>query len=106
MSVLFGLLLGVPFVSALLWRAATLQSRSFWDLFGYAFGVLFLFNLVDLLILDWLIVCWFKPSWTILPGTAHVVLPNQYLHHLKGFLVGTAGLGVAGLAIAALVSQL
>jgi hypothetical protein len=57
MSILLGLLIGAPLASALLWRTATLGSHSFWELFAYAFGVLFIFNLVDLLILDWLIVC-------------------------------------------------
>ena len=104
MSILLGLLIGVPLTSALLWRTATLGSRHFWELFAYAFGVLFIFNLVDLLILDWLIVCWFNPSWVTLPGTEHIVIPKQYLHHFKGFLMGTVGLGIVGLAIAALLS--
>jgi hypothetical protein len=104
MSILLGLLIGVPFASALLWRTATLTSHSFWDLFDYAFGVLFIFNLIDLLILDWLIVCWFKPRWVIFPGTEHIVIPNPYLHHFKEFLMGTAGLLIVGLAIAALLT--
>ena len=104
MSILLGLL-GAPLASALLWRTATLGSHSFWELFAYAFGVLFIFNLVDLLILDWLIVCWYEPSWVIIPGTEHIVIPNPYLHHLKGFLVGTVGLAIVGLAIAALLSS-
>ena len=104
MSILLGLLIGVPFALALLWRTATLENRFFWDLFAYAFGVLFIFNLVDLIILDWLIVCWFEPRWVILPGTEHIVIPKQYLHHFKGFLVGTVGLAIVGLAIAALLS--
>jgi hypothetical protein len=28
-------------------------------------------------ILDWLIVCKFKPRWVIVPGTEHIVIPNQ-----------------------------
>jgi hypothetical protein len=52
MSILLGLVIGAPFASALLWRAATLGSRSFRELFAYVFGVLFIFNLVDLLVLD------------------------------------------------------
>jgi len=85
---------------------ASRDSRTpLWDLFAYAFGVLFLFNLVDLLILDWLIVCWLEPRWVILPGTEHIVAPKQYLHHFKGFLIGTVGLAIAGLAIAALLSS-
>jgi hypothetical protein len=102
MSILLGLLLGAPLASALLWRTATLASHSFWEHFAYAFGVLFTFNLVDLFILDWLIVCWFKPPWVILAGTGHIAVPNPYVHHLKEFLMGTVGLGIVGLAIAAL----
>jgi hypothetical protein len=105
-SILCGLLLGVPCAAVLLWRTASLQSRSFRDVFAYAFGVLFIFNLVDLLVLDWLILCWFEPRWAILPGTEHVQLPNRYLHHFKGFLIGTVGLLVVGLAIAAVFSGL
>ena len=104
MSILLGLLIGAPFAVALLWRTATLRSHSFWELFAYAFGVLFIFNLVDLLILDWLIVCWVKPNWVLLPGTEHIAIPNPYVHHFKEFLMGTAGLVIVGLAIAALLS--
>src|SRR5262249_34988150 len=105
MSILLGLLIGAPFTSALLWRTATLGRHSFWELFAYAFGVLFIFNLVDLLILDWLIVCWLEPRWVILPGTEHIVIPKQYVHHFKGFLLGTVGLVIVGLAIAALLNS-
>jgi hypothetical protein len=104
MSIWLGLLIGVPFVTALLWRTATLGGHSFWNRFAYAFGVLFIFNLVDLLILDWLIVCWLEPRWVILPGTAHIVIPKRYLHHFKGFLVGTVGVAIAGFAIATILS--
>ncbi|HWE53325.1 MAG TPA: hypothetical protein VG273_26265 [Bryobacteraceae bacterium] len=103
-SVILGLLMGVPFISGLLWRTATLGVHSFWQFFAYVFGVLFIFNLVDLIILDWLIVCWFKPRWVVLPGTEHIVVRNPYLHHFKGFLAGSAGLAIAGVAIAAVLS--
>jgi hypothetical protein len=56
-----------------------------------------------LVILDWLIVCWFKPGWLILPGTEHIAIPKPYLHHFKEFLMGTVGLAIVGLAVAALV---
>lgn len=105
MSIILGLLIGVPFASVLLWRTANLGSHSFGELFAYAFGVLFIFNLVDLLILDWLIVCWLEPRWAILRGTEHIVVPKQYLHHFKGFLMGAAGLAIVGLAIATLLSR-
>ena len=104
MSILLGLLIGAPSASALLWRTATLESHSFWAQFAYAFGVLFIFNLVDLVILDWFIVCWLKPRWVILPGTERIVILKPWLHHFKGFLLGTIGLVIVGLAIAGLLS--
>ena len=103
-SILAGLLIGAPMIAALLWRSASLGRHSFWELFAYAYGVLFIFNVVDLVILDWLIVCWFKPQWSMLPGTAHIAIPNPYLHHFKEFLTGTAGLALVGLAIAAVLN--
>ena len=83
-----------------------MESHSFGALFAYAFGVLFIFNLVDLLLLDWLIVCWVKPHWVTLPGTEHIAIPNPYVHHFKEFLMGTVGLATVALAIAALLACL
>ena len=104
MALLLSLPIGIPFAAALLWRTATLGTRSFGERFAYAFGVLFIFNLVDLVILDWLIVCWVKPRWVILPGTEHIATPNPYVHHFKEFLMGTVGLAMVSLAIAAIFS--
>ena len=110
-SILLGVPLGLLFIgstfaSALLWRAAAHGSLSFWELFTHVFGLFFLFNLVDLLILDWLIVCRFTPRWLIIPGTEHIVMPKEYLYHFKGFLVGTVVSVIGGLAIAALLHVL
>lgn len=110
MSVLLGvpfvlLLLGFPYVSTMRWQSASQGRSSFWELSAHAFGVLFLFNLVDLLILDWLIVCWYAPDWTILPGTEHVAPAHPYFHHFRGFVIGTGGLILVALAIAALVNS-
>ena len=98
------LLIGSHFDSPLLWQNSTQGRPLFWERFAHAFGVIFLFNLVDLFILDWLIVCWLKPPWVILPGTEHIVIAKPYLHHFKGFLLGTVLSVVVGLAIAALLS--
>jgi hypothetical protein len=57
MSALLGvpfvlLLLGAPYLSTSLWQTRSQGSSSFWELFVHAFGVFFLFNLVDLLVID------------------------------------------------------
>jgi hypothetical protein len=106
MSILLGVPLGLLFIgstfaSALLWRASAQGSLSFWELFAHVFCLFFVFNLVDLLILDWLIVCRFTPRWLIIPGTEHIVMPKEYLYHFKGFLMGTVVSVIGGLAIAA-----
>ena len=44
------------------------EASPFWELFAHAFGVFFLFNLADLLVIDWLIVCGYAPSWLISSG--------------------------------------
>jgi hypothetical protein len=111
MSILLGVPLGLLFIgstfaSALLWRASAQGSLSFWELFAHVFGLFFLFNLVDLLILDWLIVCKFTPRWLIIPGTEHIVMPKEYLYHFKGFLLGIVVSVIGGLAVAALLPVL
>ena len=111
MSILLGVPLGLMFIgstfaSAMLWRASALVSLSFWELFAHVFGLFFLFNLVDLLILDWLIVCRLTPRWLIIPGTEHIVMPKEYLYHFKGFLLGTVVSVMGGLGIAALLHVL
>jgi hypothetical protein len=111
MSIVLGVPLGLLFIgstfaSALFWRASAQGSQSFWELFAHVFGLFFLFNLVDLLILDWLIVCRFTPRWLIIPGTEHILMPKEYLYHFKGFLMGTVVSVIGGLAIAALLNIL
>src|SRR5438552_18458767 len=58
------LLLGFPLASALSAKAA---HQSFFDIFLSAFGVFFLSNLVDWLIIDWLIFCTITPKFVVLP---------------------------------------
>ena len=100
------LFIGATFASAVLWRASAQRSLSFWELFAHVFGLFFLFNLVDLLILDWLIVCRFMPRWLTIPGTEHIVMPKEYLYHFKGFLMGTVVSVIGGLATAAVLHGL
>jgi hypothetical protein len=106
MSIVVGVPLGLLFIgstvaSALLLRASAQGSPSFRELFAHVFGLFFLFNLVDLFILDWLIVCRFTPRWLIIPGTERIVMPKEYLYHFKGFLMGTVVSVIGGFGIAA-----
>ncbi len=64
-----------------------------------------IFNLVDLVILDWLIFVTLQPKFTVLPGTEGLAGYKDYAFHFKAFLRGTvlcflASLVIAGIATA------
>ena len=94
------LLIAFPAFVALSAKAA---HQGFLGIFLSAFGVGFLFNLVDWLILDWLIVCTIPPRFVVIPGTEGMAAYKNYAMHLKGFLVGTGVSVVMGVLIAAIV---
>lgn len=96
------ILLGAPIASTLL--AARAQTGStFGQLWQHAFVVAFAFNLVDLLFVDWLILCTVRPRAFILPGTEGMAGYRNYRHHFRGFLIGTvfsAGLAAIAASVA------
>lgn len=73
---------------------------SFVDIFVSVFVILFVFNLVDLLILDWLIFVTIRPRIIVLPGTEGAAGYSDYGFHLRASLKGLAGSFVASLLIA------
>lgn len=101
-SLLWGLpflavLLGGPLVSNALLEHQQGGSVSFGALFLNGFGVALFFNLVDLLIVDWLVLCLFTPRFLIIPGTEGMAGYHDYGHHFRGFIIGigvSAALGV------------
>lgn len=97
------LLLGFPLLAAL---SAKAVHQGFWEIFLSAFGVFFLGNLVDWLIIDWLIFCTITPKFIVLPGTEGMAGYKNYAMHFKGFLIGTVISVVVGLIIATLVAVL
>ena len=92
-------LLGCPTVAALSVKAA---NGGFLELFVAAFGVLFLSNLVDWLILDWLIFCTITPKFVVIPGTEGMAGYKNYRMHFRGFLIGTVLAILIGLIISAI----
>lgn len=53
------------------------------------YSIYFIFNLTDLLIIDWLIICTFTPSFIKIKGIDEQVYKN-YRKHLLDFLKGVA----------------
>lgn len=98
------LLFVVPFISTLVLKRQSGEMFSFFHLFFNAFGVVFIFNLVDLLLLDWLLFCFITPSFLVIPGTNGMQAYKDYGYHFRAFLIGTILSIAAGLVIAGIVS--
>jgi hypothetical protein len=100
------LLVAVPFISTLTLKRQGGEAVAFLQLFLNAFGVAFIFNLVDLLLLDGLIFCFITPKFVVIPGTEGMAAYKDYLFHFKGSITGTGLSIAAGLVIAGMVSLL
>ncbi|OGN89530.1 MAG: hypothetical protein A2Y88_14340 [Chloroflexi bacterium RBG_13_48_10] len=95
------LLLLVPFFSTLSLKAY--DKAQFWALWLNAAGVMWVFNIVDWLILDWLIFCTLTPRFVIIPGSEGMAEYKDYRFHFHGFLKGTVFSILGGLIIAGVV---
>ncbi len=69
-----------------------------------ALGVVLIFNLFDLLIVDWLMFCTWTPQFVVLPGTEGMAGYKDYGLHFRGFLIGTVIVAVISVIIAIIVS--
>lgn len=96
-------LAAVPFISTLTLNRQSGGGASFLQLFVNASGVVFVFNLVDLLLLDWLMFCTITPKFLVIPGTEGMEGYKDYYYHFKASLTGTVLSVVAGLVMAGIV---
>ena len=69
--------------------------------FVYGFIAVFVFNLFDLLVLDWLLFCTIQPRMMVLPGTQGMAGYRDYRFHFIGFLKGLGFCLFGGLVIGA-----
>jgi hypothetical protein len=104
---------GVPFMLLLLLGSffSTLSLKAqgnaqFWELWLNATGVVYVFNVVDWLILDWLMFCTLTPRFVVIPGSEGMAEYKDYGFHFRGFLHGTVYSGLGGLIIAGVVAIL
>ena len=96
-------LLGGPLVSNALLEHERGGSATFGALFLNGFGVALFFNVVDLLIVDWLVLCRFTPRFLVIPGTEGMAGYRDYGHHFRGFIIGIGVSAALGALTAALI---
>jgi len=97
------LLIAAPLISTLMFNSQNQGEVPFLSLAFHAFGVAFMFNLIDWLILDWIIFCTITPNFVVIPGTEGADGYKNYNYHFRGFLVGTIFSAAAGLITAVIV---
>jgi hypothetical protein len=104
---------GVPFMLLLLLGSffSTISLKEnveaqFWVSWLNAAGVMWIFNLVDWLILDWLIFCTLTPRFIVIPGSEGMAEYKDNGFHFRGFLHGTVYSILGGLIIAGIVFKL
>ncbi|KFM99586.1 nitroreductase [Bacillus clarus] len=98
-GVLYNIILfGTPFVSTFLLHQH--EKLLFIEAYLHTFGILMIFNLVDLFIIDWLIFCWITPRFVVIPSTEGMKGYKDYMFHLRGTIVGTPFLAIVSLFLA------
>ncbi len=99
-------LIGIPVVSTLFLKQSYGGEISFLVAFINMFGIITVFNVVDWLIIDWLLICNFTPKFVIIKGTEGMSEYKNYFHHFRGFVIGICLSLVTSLVLATVISLL
>ncbi|MBP2623273.1 hypothetical protein [Streptococcus oricebi] len=100
-TVSFGLLFLFVILSVFL--TYELKTLSFATIFLHVFIMSMTWNVVDLLVLDWLLICVCSSKFFILPKTEDCAGNKDYLHHFKGFLKGMITMTVLSLLLTGII---
>ena len=97
--------IGFPIYSTLLLKSNLAGEFSFWIAFLNVLVMVFLAYLVDLVILDWLIVCKITPQFVIIPGTEEADY-KDFSHHYRAQLRAAPILVLVCLILSAVLTLL
>ena len=98
------ILFGTPVVSTYILHKH--EKLLYVDAYLHTFGILMIFNLVDLFIIDWLIFCWITPKFVVIPSTEGMKGYKDYKFHFRGAIVGTKFLAIVSLFWAGIVTTI
>lgn len=99
-GLVFGLLFGILAVALIGLRELAGGTLTFFDGALSSFIIFMTFNLIDLVIIDWVVVEWWRPSFIAIPGMETVTTTAGYGYHFRAFLKGTAGGVILSLVVA------
>jgi len=78
----------------------------FWPVAATIWIAMQTFNLVDLLLIDWLLLETIHPALFVLPGTEEFENRRFYLFHFQGFLKGFVGITLVSLLVALVLTAI
>lgn len=90
------IMIAVPVGSSVAQRRMLGPLFSFWDAALTVVVILMVFDLVDLLVIDWLVFCYLTPEFIVIPGTSKMAGYKDYRMHAKAFVKGTAMILILG----------
>lgn len=76
---------------------------TFVTVFTHLWIMFTLFNVVDLLLIDWLIVEFIRPTFIVQSGLGQLMGERNYWYHFQGFLKGSVGILIASLLLAGVI---
>lgn len=79
------------------------EPLTFGAVFSHLLLMFMLFNVVDLLLIDWLIVEFMRPRFIAQSPLGQLMAEANYGFHLQAFLKGSAGILIASLLLAGLI---
>jgi hypothetical protein len=85
------------YLFAVIWTFRS-QTAGFLDITAFSFAIFMVWNVFDLIILDWLVFCTIQPSIMVLKGTKGHPAYKDYMFHFIGFLKGICIAAVFALA--------
>ncbi|EJQ95940.1 MULTISPECIES: hypothetical protein [Bacillus] len=98
------ILFGTPLVSTYILHQH--EKLLYIEAYLHTFGIVMIFNLVDLFIIDWLIFCWITPRFVVIPSTEGMKGYKDYIFHLRGAIVGTPFLAIISLFVAGIATTI
>jgi len=102
----FLVVIALPWLALQQLPAATGQPYTFQSIFITLFVMFMLFNVVDLLVIDWLIVEAWRPDFLRNSRLGRLMESRYYKFHFIGFCKGSVGLTLVSLLVAGGVAAL
>lgn len=96
-------IIGVVGVSLYLLPAVIGGPLTFLTVFAHLWIIFMLFNLVDLLLIDWLIVEIVRPSFITQSPLGQLMAERNYRFHFQGFLKGSVGILLVSLLLTGVI---